>query len=45
MSLRERPSFVAGVLGDKASIVAEFQKSQLADKLEDVAKAVYRSGR
>lgn len=39
-----RASSVAGALGDKASAVAESQKSQLADKLEDVAKAVHRSG-
>jgi len=38
-----RASSVAGVLGDKASTVAEAQKSQLADKLEDVARAVHRS--
>ena len=39
-----RASSVAGALGDKASTVAESQKSQLADKLEDVARAVHRSG-
>ncbi len=39
-----RAGSVAGALGDKASAVAESQKSQLADKLEDVAKAVHRSG-
>ena len=39
-----RASSVAGTLGEKASAAAESQKSQLADKLEDVAKAVHRSG-
>lgn len=39
-----RASSVAGALGDKASTAAESQKSQLADKLEDVARAVHRSG-
>jgi hypothetical protein len=38
-----RAGSVAGALGDKAAAVAESQKSQLADKLEDVAKAVHRS--
>lgn len=39
-----RASSVAGALGDKALTAAESQKSQLADKLEDVARAVHRSG-
>lgn len=39
-----RAGSVAGALGDKASEIAESQKSQLADKLDDVAKAVHRSG-
>lgn len=41
---KERASSVAGAIGDKAASMAEEQKSHLADKLEDVAKAVHRSG-
>lgn len=41
---KTRAGSLAGTIGDKASSVAEDQKSQLADKLEDVAKAVHRSG-
>lgn len=41
---KTRATSVASALGDKASSVAESQKGQLADKLEDVAKAVHRSG-
>lgn len=41
---KDQAGSVAGAIGEKASSVAEEQKSQLADKLEDVAKAVHRSG-
>lgn len=41
---KDRAGSVASAIGEKASSVAEDQKSQLADKLEDVAKAVHRSG-
>lgn len=41
---KARASSLASALGDKASSMAEAQKSGLADKLEDVAKAVHRSG-
>ena len=41
---KDRAGSVAGAIGEKASSIAEDQKSQLADKLEDVAKAVHRSG-
>jgi hypothetical protein len=41
---KARAGSVAGAIGDKASSIAEDQKSQFADKLEDVAKAVHRSG-
>lgn len=41
---KARAGSVASAIGDKASSVAEDQKSQLADKLEDMAKAVHRSG-
>ena len=39
-----RAGSVASAIGDKASSAAEAQKSELADRLEDVAKAVHRSG-
>ena len=39
-----RAGSVATAIGGKASSMADAQKSQLADKLEDVAKAVHRSG-
>ena len=42
--VKTRAGFVASAIGEKASSVAEAQKSQLADKLEDVAKAMHRSG-
>lgn len=41
---KARAGSVASAIGDKASAVAESQKSQFADQLEDVAKAVHRSG-
>lgn len=41
---KTRAGSLASTIGDQASSVAEDQKSQLADKLEDVAKAVHRSG-
>ena len=41
---KARAGSVADAIGDKASSIAEDHKSQLADKLEDVAKAVHRSG-
>ncbi len=41
---KARAGSVASALGDKASLMAESQKSGLADRLEDVAKAVHRSG-
>ena len=41
---KDRASSVAGAIGDKAASMADEQKSHLADKLEDVAKAVHRSG-
>ena len=41
---RTRVGSVAGMVGDKASEIAESQKGDLADKLEDMAKAVHRSG-
>ncbi len=41
---KDRAGSVIGAIGEKASAAAEDQKSQLADKLEDVAKAVHRSG-
>ena len=41
---KARAGSVAGAIGDKASSIAESQKGQLADKLEDMAKAVHRSG-
>ncbi len=39
-----RANSVASAIGNKASSAAEAQKNQLADKLDDVAKAVHRSG-
>lgn len=39
-----RAADVTGAIREQASTIAETQKSQLADKLEDVAKAVHRSG-
>ncbi len=41
---KARAGSIAGTIGEKVTSVAESQKSQLADKLEDVAKAVHRSG-
>lgn len=41
---KARAGSVASAIGEKASSAAEAQKSELADKLEDVAKAVHRSG-
>jgi len=41
---KTRAGSVASAIGEKASSAAEAQKSELADKLEDVAKAVHRSG-
>ena len=41
---KARAGSVTSAIGDKASAVAESQKSHLADQLEDVAKAVHRSG-
>ena len=41
---KARAGSLAGEFAEKASSVAETQKSGLADKLEDVAKAVHRSG-
>ncbi len=41
---KARAGSVASAIGEKASSLAESQKSGLADKLEDVAKAVHRSG-
>ena len=41
---KARAGSISGAISDKASAVADNQKSQLADKLEDIAKAVHRSG-
>ena len=41
---KDRAASIASAVGDKASSAAESQKSELADKLEDIAKAVHRSG-
>ena len=41
---QDRASSVATALGDKATSLAESRKGDLADRLEDVAKAVHRSG-
>ena len=41
---KARAGSVASAIGEQASSAAEAQKSGLADKLEDVAKAVHRSG-
>ncbi len=41
---KARATSLAGTLGEKATDVAETQKANLADKLEDVAQAVHQSG-
>lgn len=41
---KNRAGSVASAIGDKAALLADAQKGQLADKLEDMAKAVHRSG-
>lgn len=41
---KARIGSLASAIGEQASSMAEAQKSGLADKLEDVAKAVHRSG-
>lgn len=41
---KERAGSLASAIGEKASSIAEAQKGDLADRLEDVAKAVHRSG-
>lgn len=41
---KDRVTSLAGTIGEQATDVAESQKANLADKLDDVAKAVHRSG-
>jgi len=41
---KARAGSLAGAIGEKTSSVAEAQKGDLANKLEDVAKVVHRSG-
>jgi F0F1-type ATP synthase membrane subunit b/b' len=41
---KTRAGSIASVVGEKASSVADAQKSGLADKLEDISNAVHRSG-
>lgn len=41
---KERVASLAGAIGEQATDAAESQKANLADRLEDVAKAVHRSG-
>jgi hypothetical protein len=41
---KSRAASALGSLGEQASSVAETQKSNLAERIEDVAKAVHKSG-
>ena len=41
---KDRVTSLAGTLGERATDAAESQKANLADKLDDVAKAVQKSG-
>ena len=41
---KARAGSLASAIGEQASSIGEAQKSGLADKLEDVARAVHRSG-
>ncbi len=41
---KDRVTSLAGSIGEQAADAAESQKATLADKLEDMAKAVHRSG-